>query len=188
VPSSYSSLGFGPSNCLLQARRAFKLFESGLWSLKLSSSGQQSPQAIRDWAPVPRIIVFGSAEPSNYSRPGFVPSNYLLRAGSAFEFFELGLWSLELFSSGQQCSCLIRVRILVLRIFVSRHSLYLIFGGNIPIQMSYVKYEGKSTVFNTRWPGICIKRALSRNFPYLRYEVCTDGRIGCRTMNWASTW
>jgi hypothetical protein len=32
--------------------------------------------------------------------------------------------------------------------------------------MSYVKYEGKSTVSNTRWPGIRIKRALSRKFPY----------------------
>jgi hypothetical protein len=61
-------------------------------------------------------------------------------------------------------------------------------GGNKPIRMLYVKYEGKSTVCNTRWPGIHIKRALSRNFLYLRYEVCTDGRIGCLTMNWASTW
>jgi hypothetical protein len=40
-----------------------------------------------------------------------------------------------------------------------------------PIRMPYVKYEGKSTVGNTRWPGICIKRALPRNFPYLRYKV-----------------
>jgi hypothetical protein len=37
--------------------------------------------------------------------------------------------------------------------------------------MPYVKYEGKSTVGNTRWPGIHIKRALPRNFPYLWYEV-----------------
>jgi hypothetical protein len=41
----------------------------------------------------------------------------------------------------------------------------------MPVQMSYVKYEGKSTVNNTRWPGICIKRALPRKFPYLQYEV-----------------
>jgi hypothetical protein len=60
-------------------------------------------------------------------------------------------------------------------------------GGNIPIRMPYVKYEGKSTVCNTRWPGIRIKRALPSNFPYLRYEVCTDGRIGCLSLNWAST-
>jgi hypothetical protein len=53
--------------------------------------------------------------------------------------------------------------------------------------MPYVKYEGKSTVRNTRWPGIHIKRALPSNFPYLRYEVCTDGRIGCLSLNWAST-
>jgi hypothetical protein len=37
--------------------------------------------------------------------------------------------------------------------------------------MPYVKYEGKSTASNTRWPGIRIKRALPRKFPYLRYEV-----------------
>jgi hypothetical protein len=37
-------------------------------------------------------------------------------------------------------------------------------GGNIPIRMPYVKYEGKSTVSNTRWPGNRIKRALLREF------------------------
>jgi hypothetical protein len=62
------------------------------------------------------------------------------------------------------------------------------FGGNILVRIPYVKYKGKSTVGNTRWPGNRIKRALPRNFPFLRYEVCTDGRIGCLTMNWASTW
>jgi hypothetical protein len=95
VPSSYSSLGFGPLNCLLRASRALKLFETGLRSLKLSSSGQQSPQAIRDWAPVPRIIVFGLAEPSSYSRLGFGPSNSFLWASSAPALFECGFWSFE---------------------------------------------------------------------------------------------
>jgi hypothetical protein len=67
------------------------------------------------------------------------------------------------------------------------HSKFLDSGGNIPIRMPYVKYEGKSTVRNTRWPGIRIKRALPSNFPYLRYEVWTDGRIGCLSLNSAST-
>jgi hypothetical protein len=67
------------------------------------------------------------------------------------------------------------------------HSKFPYSGGNIPIRMPYVKYEGKSTVCNTRWPGIRIKRALARNFPYLRYEVCTDVRIGSPTLNRAST-
>jgi hypothetical protein len=67
------------------------------------------------------------------------------------------------------------------------HSKFPDSGGNIPIRMSYVKYESKSTVCNTRWPGIRIKCALPSNFPYLQYEVCTDGRIGCLTLNWAST-
>jgi hypothetical protein len=102
VPSSYSSLGFGPSNYLLQAGSAFKLFELGLRSLKLSSSGQQCLQVIRAWASVPRIIFFGPVVPSNYSSLGFDPSNYLLWANSAFKLFELGLQSLELSSSGQQ--------------------------------------------------------------------------------------
>jgi hypothetical protein len=38
VPSSYSRLGFGPSNCLFRASSAFKLFEAGLRSLELSFS------------------------------------------------------------------------------------------------------------------------------------------------------
>jgi hypothetical protein len=36
VPSSYSRLGFSPSNCLFRASSAFKLFEAGLRSLELS--------------------------------------------------------------------------------------------------------------------------------------------------------
>jgi hypothetical protein len=190
VPSSYSRLGFGPSNCLLRASSAFKLFETGLRSLESSSSGQQCLQVIRAWALVPRITFFGPAVPSNYSSLGFSPSNHLFRASSAFKLFEPGLQSLESSLSSQQRFCFIRVRVSVPRISVLgyQHSKYLNFGGNIPVWMPYVKYEGKSTVCNTRWPGIHIKRALPRNFPYLRYEVCTDGRIGCLTMNWASTW
>jgi hypothetical protein len=45
------------------------------------------------------------------------------------------------------------------------------YGSNMPVRMPYVKYEDKSIVRNTRWPGIRIKRALPRNFSYLRYEV-----------------
>jgi hypothetical protein len=67
------------------------------------------------------------------------------------------------------------------------HSKFPESGGNIPFRMPYVKYEGKSTVRNTRWPGIRIKRALPSNFPYLRYKTCTDGRIGCLSLNWTST-
>jgi hypothetical protein len=148
--------------------------------------------------------------PLNYSSQGFGPSNRLLRASSAFELFEPGLWSLESSSSGQQCLRIIWVWASVPRIISSEPAALLLysslapeslfraintfslkypnFGGNIPVRMPYVKYEGKSTVCNTRWPGIRIKRALPRNFPYLRYKVCTDGRIGCLTMNWASTW
>jgi hypothetical protein len=44
------------------------------------------------------------------------------------------------------------------------YSYYPNFGGNIPVRMPYVKYEGKSTVSNTRWPDNRIKRALLRKF------------------------
>jgi hypothetical protein len=169
VPSDYSSLGFGPSDYLPQASSAFELFEPRLRSLESSSLGQQYLRIIRAWASVPRIIFLGPAVPSNYSGLGVSPSNYLLRASSGSTLFEFGP---RISVSGYQHFSL----------------KYPNFGGNIPVRMPYVKYEGKSTVCNTRWPGIRIKRALPRNFPYLRYEVCTDGRIGCLTMNWASTW
>jgi hypothetical protein len=74
----------------------------------LSFSGQQCLQTIRDWDSVPRIVFFGPAVPSNYSRPGFGPSDCLFRASSAFKLFEIGLRSLELSFSGQQCLQVIR--------------------------------------------------------------------------------
>jgi hypothetical protein len=225
VPSSYSRPGFGPSNHLLRASSAFKLFETRLWSFESSSSGQQCLQTIRDQASVLRIVFFGPAVPSNYSSQGFGSSNRFLRASSAFGLFKPRLRSFKSSSSGQQCLRIIRARASVPRIvflgsavpsnysglgvspsnyllrassdstlfeFGPRISVsgyqhfslkYPNFGGNIPVRMLYVKYEGKSTVCNTKWPGIRIKRALPRNFPYLRYEVCTDVRIRCLTMN-----
>jgi hypothetical protein len=105
---AHSRLGFGPSNRLFRVSSALKLFEAGLWSLESSFSGQQCPQVIRGRASVPRIIVFGSAVPSSYSRPGFVPSNRLFRVSSALKLFEAGLRSLESSFSGQQCLQAIR--------------------------------------------------------------------------------
>jgi hypothetical protein len=144
------SAGFGPSNHFLWASNVFILFDCGLRSLELFSSGQQRLYIIRVWVLIPRIASFG-----------------------------------------HQCFHSTRIRTAVLRISVLCYQCFRKcpnFGGNIPVRMPYVKYEGKSTVGNTRWPGIRIKRALSRNFPYLRYEVCIDGRIECLTLNWASTW
>jgi hypothetical protein len=89
------------SNCFFQASSAFKIFEAGLWSLKLLFSGQQRLQDIRGRASVPRIVSFGPAAPSKYSRQGFGPSNCFFRASSAFKIFEAGLWSLKLFLLGQ---------------------------------------------------------------------------------------
>jgi hypothetical protein len=137
----------------------------------------------------------------------------IVQASSAFETFEFRLQSLKSPSLSRQRLYTIRVwmsepskRISgplvpsfcsnmglcpfepLFRAINAPHSTCPNLCGNIPVRMPYVKYEGKSTVCNTRWLGIRIKRALPRNFPYLRYEVCTDGRIRCLTMNWALTW
>jgi hypothetical protein len=71
---------------------------------------------------VPRAILFGPAAPSMYSSQGFGPSSYSFRASSAFDVFESGLRSLELFFSGQQRLRCIRVRASVPRINFFRAS------------------------------------------------------------------
>jgi hypothetical protein len=45
--------------------------------------------------------------------------------------------------------------------------------------MSYVKYEDKSMVSNTRWPGIVSSALCRENFHAYGMKYCTDGRIGC---------
>jgi hypothetical protein len=177
---------------LLRASNASVLFECGLRSLELSSSGQQRLCVIRVRASVPRIILFGPAVPLRYSTVGFGPSNYSLRASSASTLFECGFQSLESHLSAISAFILFGYGPLSFEsLFRAINALLSSFpkhGSNKPVRMPYVKYEGKSTIGNTRWPGIRIKRALPRNFPYLRYEVCIDGRIECLTLNWASTW
>jgi hypothetical protein len=123
----YSSAGFGPSNHLLWAKSAFELFECGLRSLELFSSGQQRLCIIRARASVPRIILFGPAAPLRYLSTGFGPLNYSFRASSASALFERGLWSLELFFLGQQRLYVIRGRALSLELFSSgQQCLYVI--------------------------------------------------------------
>jgi hypothetical protein len=102
VPCSYPNLGFGPLNRLHRASSAVKLFESGLWSLELSFSGLRCLAVTRTWALALRIVFIGLAVPSNYSRPGFGPSNCIFRASSASKLFEARSQPLELYSSGQQ--------------------------------------------------------------------------------------
>jgi hypothetical protein len=171
APPNYSSSGSGPSSLSFWASSASELFELGPWSLKSS--------------------IFGLATPSYYSIADFGPSNYLLWASSASTLFEGGCPILRITSFGHQHFVLFGCSSLSFEFlfgaFNALHSKYLNLGGNIPVQMPYVKYEGKSTVCNTRWPDIRIKRALPSNFPYLQYEVCTDGRIGRLSLNWAST-
>jgi hypothetical protein len=105
---AHSRLDFGPSDHLFRASGAFKLFEAGLRSLGSSFSGQQCLQVIRGRTSVPRIVFFGPAVPSSYSRPDFGPSDRLFRASSAFKLFEAGLRSLKSSFSGQQCLQAIR--------------------------------------------------------------------------------
>jgi hypothetical protein len=92
---------FGPSDYLFSGSSAFDIFESGLWSLELSLSGQQRFRHIRVRALDPRIISFGPAALSTYSRQDFGPSGYPSRASSAFETSEVGPRSVELLLSAQ---------------------------------------------------------------------------------------
>jgi hypothetical protein len=152
APSNYLSAGFGPSNRLLWASSASASFECGLWSLELFSSGQQRLYVIRLQTSVPRIILFGPAASLRYSSMGFDPSNHIFR-----------LLVLSLYSDTDCCP-------LNLCFVLSMLSNCPKYGSNMPVRMPYVKYEDKSTVSNTRWPGIRIKRALPRQFPCLQHE------------------
>jgi hypothetical protein len=58
----------------------------------------------------------------------------------------------------------------------------------MPVRMPYVKYEGKSMVCNTRWPGIRIKRALPEIFHTCGMKFAPMDASGASQMNWASTW
>jgi hypothetical protein len=135
-------------------------------------------------APVPRIAPSGQQCLGIIRVWAFLSLESLLRASSASTLFDCGLRSLELFSSSvgfNSSNRIFRPSVLSFYSDTDRCPSNLCFvlsmllncpkyGGNIPIRMSYVKYEGKSTIGNTRWPGIRIKRALPRNFLYLRYE------------------
>jgi hypothetical protein len=72
-------------------------------------SGQQRLQDIRGRASVPRIVSFGPAVPSSYSRQGFGPSNCLFRPSDAFKVFELELRTFESSFSSLQRHRAIRV-------------------------------------------------------------------------------
>jgi hypothetical protein len=54
--------------------------------------------------------------------------------------------------------------------------------------MPYVKYEGKSTVCNTGWLGIRIKRTLPKIFHTCGMKFAPMDASGASQMNWALTW
>jgi hypothetical protein len=148
-----------PSNHFFSASSAAILFECGLQSLESFSPGQQRLHIIssavfgpsnrflrassasilfRVRSSVPRIIFFGPAAPLHYSSVGFRSLESHLLAISAFILFGYGPLSFE-------------------SLFWAINALLSSFsnsGGNIPIRMPYVKYEGKSTVSNTVGPAI----------------------------------
>jgi hypothetical protein len=128
APLLYSRAGFGPSNGFLRASSASTLFDCRLRSLESSSSGQQRLQITRVWASVSRIVFIGPTVPPNYLSVGFCPSSYSLWASSAFTLFECGLWSLELFSSGQQHLYIIRVWVRPLESHLLAISALILFG------------------------------------------------------------
>jgi hypothetical protein len=144
APSSYSRSDFGPSNHLFRASSAFKLYEAGLRSLESSLSGQQRLQVILGRTSVPRIVSFGLAAPSSYSRPDFGPSNRLFRASSAFKLFETGLRSLESSFSGQQHLQVIRGRTSVPRI--------IFFGPEVPSSYSRLGLDPRIVFYGLAIP------------------------------------
>jgi hypothetical protein len=129
-----------------------------------------------------QAILSLEAHCSYSSNAGSSPSNCFFWASNASKLFECELRSVELLLLGQQRLHNFRMRALASRIvsfgpsaplYYSRmgscpSNLYLVLsmlsycpkhGSNKPVRMPYVKYEGKSTVGNTRWPGIRIKRS-----------------------------
>jgi hypothetical protein len=158
---------------------------------------------------VPRIASFRPAAPLHYLSAGFGPSNCFFRASSASVLFECGLRSLELLHSVYQRLYINQVRAPSLeschsglqRLYINRTkhlpfeslSPYQNFhlcpkhGGNKPVWMPYVKYEGKSIVSNIRLSGIRIKRALPRKCLCLQHEEMHrwTHRVPCN--HWAST-
>jgi hypothetical protein len=141
---------------------------------------------------VPRIIFIGPTASPNYSSMSFGPSNRLLQASSALLLFECGCYcpsnySLRASSASTLFECGFRSLESHLSAVLSFYSdtdrcpsnIYFVLSmlsncpkyvSNTPVRMPYVKYEDKSTVSNTRWPGICIMRALSRQFLCLQHE------------------
>jgi hypothetical protein len=115
APSMYSRQDFGPSSPFFWASSAFDVFEAGLWSLESFLLGQQRLRCIRGRTSVPRVLSFGPAAPSMYSRQDFGPSSPFFRASSAFDVFGVGLRSLELSLSGQQRLQAIRGRASIFR-------------------------------------------------------------------------
>jgi hypothetical protein len=148
APLRYSTAGFGPSSYFLWASSASELLEHGHRSLRtLYSSrqcfqrfgcnflGQQCLRNIRVQALVPRISFFEPTEPlHNLGIGARTPESYLSIAEVQSNLF----WAIN-----------------------APHSTCPNLGDNIPVRMPYVKYEGKSTVCNIRWPGIHTKHALS---------------------------
>jgi hypothetical protein len=180
-------VGFDPSNCFPQAGSASILFEHGFRSLGLLSSGQQRLYTIRAWALVPQIVFLRPAARPYYSSVSFGPSNRFPQVSSASILFECRFRSFESLSLGQQRLHVNRLRSSVSRFAHSRpttplyHSIVDFhlskfsschqsshlcpkYGGNRQIWMPYVKYGDKSTISNTRWFDIRIKRALPREF------------------------
>jgi hypothetical protein len=114
---NYSSAGFGPLNYSLWASSASALFERGLRSLELFSSGQQHLRIIRVRASVPRIVFFGLAAPLRYSSAGPLVPRIALSGFQRLGIIRVrALFSLESFFLGQQRLHILRVRASVPRI------------------------------------------------------------------------
>jgi hypothetical protein len=90
-----------PRSYLFWASSAFDVFEVGLWSLGVISFGPAAPSMYsrQDFGPS-KLSLSGQQRLRCIRGRTLVPRSYLFRASSAFDVFEVGLWSLGVISFG----------------------------------------------------------------------------------------
>jgi hypothetical protein len=138
-----------------------------------------------------QIVFFGPVMPSKCTSSSCEPSNHPFQACSATMLFEYGRLNPRNASLG--CYSLHSVRVWAdafsnlsfgLSTLLFQHARILVAIYQFGCRMSNTKVSPR---FATPNGPYSYQTCSARNFLYLWYKVCTDGRIGCLTMNWAST-
>jgi hypothetical protein len=177
--------------CGLRFLKSFLSGQQSLYNIRVQVSvpriiflGLEAPPYYSSAGFGPSNHFLGLAVPLQNSSMGSGPSNRFFRIFDAYTIFECGVRSLKLFLSGHQplyfiqvwaasyesyhlvlqCLPINRTRVYPFESLFCYERFHLCpkHGGNKLFWMPYVKYEGKSTVSNTRWPDIHIKRLLPR--------------------------